>query len=324
MSWSSVRGGGDDDDDELAIAFAHEHSRAFTILEAVERVRAHRVRVDEDAASKSRHHPPKRDDTLRILVVGADRVEGTNPEATAEVFRAVLERGGVGDDARGFANVEILCAGPNVTVDDGIAEGEFHAVRGADDDEEEEDDEDDEEAPSPKRRRAGVSVGYHVGLYHDIASEGEEEEEEEEEADAPAERKASTASTFSGWVPELAVAFNAGMWGYSQDEWRPTIDRIVHAHKCPLVVTGYTVKEAESDEDALRAMTTPAAAADAGGGAGAGVEWLWETEANPFRSLRPRALRFDRSVYVPGDDAGDGEGAFMGENAAWMCLRAAA
>ena len=135
MSWSSVRGGGDDDDDELAIAFAHEHSRAFTILEAVERVRAHRVRVEEDAASKSRHNPPKRDDTLRVLVVGADRVEGTNPEATAEVFRAVLERGGVGDDARGFANVEILCAGPNVTVDDGIAEGEFHAVRGADDDE---------------------------------------------------------------------------------------------------------------------------------------------------------------------------------------------
>ena len=169
MSWSSVRGGGDDDD-ELAIAFAHEHSRAFTILEAVERVRAHRVRVEEDAASKSRHHPPKRDDTLRVLVVGADRVEGTNPEATAEVFRAVLERGGVGDDARGFANVEILCAWPNVTVDDGIADGQFHAVRGADDDEEEEDDEDDEEAPSPKRRLAGVSVWYHVGLYHDIAS----------------------------------------------------------------------------------------------------------------------------------------------------------
>ena len=40
---------------------------------------------------------------------------------------------------------------------------------------------------------------------------------------------------------------------------------------------------------------------------------------NPFRSLRPRELDFDRSGYLTREEPG-GERSFMGENCAWQCL----
>ena len=54
--------------------------------------------------------------------------------------------------------------------------------------------------------------------------------------------------------PDLALAFNAGVWGYDADEWRPTMREILFEDECPLLVTGYTLAETECDEDALGEM----------------------------------------------------------------------
>ena len=48
------------------------------------------------------------------------------------------------------------------------------------------------------------------------------------------------------------------------------------------------------------------------------VEWLWEAELNPSRSLRERELEFDSGAYLERGKA------FMGENCGWQCLWASA
>lgn len=85
------------------------------------------------------------------------------------------------------------------------------------------------------------------------------------------------------------------------------MERVLHADGCPLVVTGYTLEETENDEDALRDMLSSSSSSPP-------VEWLWEAEMNPFRSLRKRVLQFDGLAYL------DAEKSFMGENCGWQCL----
>lgn len=68
-------------------------------------------------------------------------------------------------------------------------------------------------------------------------------------------------------APQLAVAFNAGLW--AQGTWEPTVRALRH-EGCPLVVTSYCEYEAELDEAALEQM---------------GVTWLWRWARNPWRSL---------------------------------------
>ena len=68
--------------------------------------------------------------------------------------------------------------------------------------------------------------------------------------------------------PHLAVAFNAGLWGY--DSWEPTVRRLYGAG-VPVVVTAYHPKEAEEDAEMLEEW---------------GVSrWQWRPELNPWRSL---------------------------------------
>jgi len=95
------------------------------------------------------------------------------------------------------------------------------------------------------------------------------------------------------------------------------------------VVTGYTLEEAENDEDALRDMLGAGGSGDGEGGdgdgedageGGGGVEWMWESESNPFRSLRERRLEFPDSGYLDGET--QGHTSFMGENCGWQCVRA--
>ena len=69
--------------------------------------------------------------------------------------------------------------------------------------------------------------------------------------------------------PHLALAFNAGVWGYTS--WAPVL-RLCHTLGCPLVVTSYNELEAEEDEAAIDEL-------------GLGLCWLWRPEANPWRSL---------------------------------------
>ncbi len=62
-----------------------------------------------------------------VLVLGADRREGTAPRGTATVFEDVREAA----KREGVDIVRVLCVGPNVQVDDGVKVGAAYAHEAA-------------------------------------------------------------------------------------------------------------------------------------------------------------------------------------------------
>jgi len=94
-------------------------------------------------------------------------------------------------------------------------------------------------------------------------------------------------------LADLAVAFNAGVWGY--DSWKPTIVSMVDKKsngyreigKTLFVITAYTVEECEDDAEVVTEVMKDVA-----------TEWslspcaiarqLWAPEANPFSSRLER------------------------------------
>lgn len=82
---------------------------------------------------------------------------------------------------------------------------------------------------------------------------------------------------------DLAVAFNAGIWGY--DSWVPTLEKL----DTILVVTSYTIEEAQDDSEVLEPKAKP----------------IWGAEINPFGSNMQRDTKsIQNRVYR--------------ENAAWQ------
>ena len=322
------------------VAFSERHSRTFTTLKAMDRIRRHRA----SNAAKSSPPGPDGDGTLRLLLVGADRREGTCPRDTAAVFDGLLADAGRSNDdeddtdtstsssslfqraMEGVKRVDVMLVGPNVRLDPGVTRDVFHAVNVNEDDSTE--DSIDEESSSIELR-----VAYRVGLYHDLREEDRTRGREETETAVTDEKRDSRcqnnqnnqnnqkSTAVSDFVPDLALAFNAGVWGYEPREWEPTMREILFTDTCPLLVTGYTLAEAENDEDALGDMF-PAGDCDCRNKSSQNeeVEWLWESEINPFRSLHERELGFSRGDYLL---EGEGDGAHaMGENCAWQCLAA--
>ena len=326
--------------------FSSIHSRAFTTLDAIRRIRQHRCGavgdgkggelseenggepdigtcadadsravVNSDAPANATGSFRSGDGTLRLLLIGADRNEGTSPLKTAAVFECLL-RDGVGK-TRGrskahmeakqnyngsgrkrlrveeviggdIERIDILLVGPNIKLDDGVDEGVFHAVSAVDV---------TDVSSSQEETHVQIRVAYHVGMYHDM--------ERRDDSDDP-----SLSSPLTSFVPDLAVAFNAGMWGYDPEDWRPTVERVLYNDSCPLVITAYTLQEAESDEDALSDMLSNQSGKPS-------VMWLWSAEINPFRSLKKRELQFEAERYL------DKKMPDMLENCGWQCLLSA-
>ena len=126
------------------------HSRTYTTLKGMDRIARHRA----SRASKSSERTPStrgpgaRDDgTLRLLLVGADRTEGTCPRDTAAVFDGLLADAGKTNASEsssssssssppplfrrameGVRRVDVVLVGPNVRLDDGVERDVFHAV----------------------------------------------------------------------------------------------------------------------------------------------------------------------------------------------------
>jgi len=87
-------------------------------------------------------------------------------------------------------------------------------------------------------------------------------------------------------APQLAVAFNAGIWGY--DESIPTFDKLKGT---VFVVTAYTLEEAEDDAAVLEQQPLS--------------QCVWKAEANPFGSNWKRETKsIQNRIYR--------------ENAAWQ------
>jgi hypothetical protein len=101
---------------------------------------------------------------------------------------------------------------------------------------------------------------------------------------------------------DLIVMFNAGLWGY--ESWIPTLQTIGRIPGVIVLVTSYTVLEAEDDFDTIDRHCNGAAS----GGHG-GVKWLWEEEANPNAGTEI----INRLCAAPGSVYRD--------NGAWQCFQ---
>lgn len=113
--------------------------------------------------------------------------------------------------------------------------------------------------PSIKTPLQKATATCHVGAYHELKLEQ---------------------------TPHLSVAFNAGIWGYQ--EWVPTLKKLKGT---VVVVTAYTIEEAEDDAEVL--LQQP------------GSKSVWEAECNPFSSnLKRETKSIQNRVYR--------------ENAAWQ------
>jgi hypothetical protein len=92
-------------------------------------------------------------------------------------------------------------------------------------------------------------------------------------------------------TPDLAVAFNAGIWGY--DSWKPTLSYMCHSegndsYSCtPFVITAYTLEECEDDAEVVSEVAEEAVAKRMQSSKHRNeilAHQLWAPEANPFSS----------------------------------------
>ena len=214
-----------------------------------------------------------RGNVLTLLVVGADRKEGTCPASSGRVFCDL-------QPPRGCASVEVVLVGPGLSLEYGVRQHEMHNA-----------------GRVGEARTVRLSVGYHVGRWHDMpGSDGD-------------------GKPWFGTI-DLAVAFNAGIYGYGPDEWLPTLRMLLEpvpdGAPC-LVVTGYTLEELEDDEEAIRELRPNAT-------------WVWEPEVSPHASHVPRVLgTWADDGYRPNDSGGPPRPGDWGlaDNAAWCCCVAA-
>lgn len=95
--------------------------------------------------------------------------------------------------------------------------------------------------------------------------------------------------------PNYICIFNGGLWGY--DSWIPTLRSLNDFSGVYVLVTSYTLEEAEDDYDTLMGHWRPS------------VECIWEPQENPFRSTvsLPRKTQPENRPYF--------------DNFAYQCFR---
>ena len=82
--------------------------------------------------------------------------------------------------------------------------------------------------------------------------------------------------------PQMIICFNAGLWGY--DTWKPTLFWVIK-NGYPLIITSYTWKESEDDEEVINevlneVMNAMLETKDHSSGS----KWCWKAERNPYGS----------------------------------------
>ena len=261
---------------------AGRESRAKTMVAAIERLDVVRSVVES--------HEKTREEDAGTGVVRGDAGGTVETKGEEEVTMRVLclgadrregttpaETSELFEEVRtqakegGVDVVEVTCVGPNVKVEDAYDLGVVY-------------DSAETRGMEESESMAALRVEYRTGLYH-----------EEVVGENP--------------TPDVAFAFNAGIWGYDPSDWHPTIERVVVQEQTPLVVTSYSLLEAESDEDAMRSSLEHVE----------NVSWEWEAEENPSSSRAVRTLGFDRREYLQEKDRED-----LFENSAWQCVALAA
>ena len=200
---------------------------------------------------------------LRVLVLGADRNEGATDDETEKIFKACGEE----------IPMDVSLVGPNVPKDDDDAvvwSSSSSSGRSA------------KEVRVAERERR---------LFHEkergLTTKKEREREGRDEQQQQQQQQQQHVDTCEY---DIAFAFNAGVWGY--DSWTESLRRAVERYpKMPVVVTAYSMKECEMDEDCVREAFEEEE-----------IRFVWEAEENKHHGEK-----------VGGEENGR-------ENSAWMCF----
>ena len=117
------------------------------------------------------------------------------------------------------------------------------------------------------------------------------------------EQNASEASAML--PPDLAVAFNAGIWGY--DSWKPTLSFMCQSegndsYACtPFVITAYTIEECEDDAEVVSEVAAEVVAQRMRSSKHEKTvlaHQLWAPESNPFSSrIERKTASVPRKYY---------------------------
>ena len=184
---------------------------------------------------------------LHCHVLGPDRREGESVASTRRIFAPFLSL----LTGSGCRQVHLLLCGPNC-----CAEGESqsatvsvaNAAEGA---------EGVGSTELMEKRPPMLHVLRSSLLYHELIARAD-------------------------WAPpHVAVAFNAGVWGY--DTWAETILAVLR-QRVPFVVTSYNLTEAETDEEHLVDVARHRCP-DENKRSDLRCHFLWEPEPNPWASL---------------------------------------
>ena len=236
-----------------------------------------------EALRRTRRLPTQRK-PLRLLVAGADRTEGCNAALVVRTFDALCSQ--LLDRRAPPSALHFHLQGPNAPqpsshapfsttytayparrqLSESESEGDADSVTDSDDDS-------DDAAATAQLPSLAVHVTFArscVGEEDDVAAF------------------------------DLAVAFNAGVWGYGAS-WLSSLAYLSGTVRTPCVVTAYSQAECEEDAEVIE---------------DAGLPLLWSPEANPFASLRPWTPLEQRGR------AGAEEEEPRAENAWWLCVAA--
>ena len=243
----------DDDDD---VEKEDENNNTKIIIDLASRARTvlaavRRLENDDEMQRKRRR--------LRVLVLGADRNEGATDDETEKIFKACGEE----------IPMDVSLVGPNVPKDDdAVVWSSSSSGRSA------------KEVRVAERERR---------LFHEkergLTTKKEREREGRDEQQQQQQQQHDDTCEY-----DIAFAFNAGVWGY--DSWTESLRRAVERYpKMPVVVTAYSMKECEMDEDCVREAFEEEE-----------IRFVWEAEENKHHGEK-----------VGGEENGR-------ENSAWMCF----
>jgi hypothetical protein len=230
-------------------------SRARTVLAAVRRLRL--LLLDFGGQQNRR----RRFFRLRVLVLGADRNEGATDVETERIFKECGEE----------IPMDVSLVGPNVPKTFKTA------------------------SRSPLCDDYGPKGCVHVAerercLFHERRGLTCCDTKKEREREGRDEQQQQQQQQHDVCEYDCAFAFNAGVWGY--DSWMESLRRAVERYpKMPVVVTAYSMKECEMDEDCVREAFEEEE-----------IRFVWEAEENKHHGEK-----------VGGEENGR-------ENSAWMCF----
>ena len=245
-------------------------TRSATIAEALVRLQ---LTSQPKSSSSSSSSSPSTLSTLVVDVIGVDHVECASSETILRAFQPLVRWLGTPSsedkDVRFYDQIHFRLSGrdlmTNITTVDLLTNI----------------------GPSVSSKIKKATATCHSGTYHEILEDTNGDDED-----------------FNNSInPEIIIAFNAGIWGYS--EWEETIRYLVDRQVVSnFIITAYTLDECQEDCEVIERVVSTA---DGTTSTGCRSKILWKPERNPFGSKVVRETKSSASEYR--------------ENAAWQAWR---